>query len=294
LTNQEFIESGMLELYAADALSPSEREEVERMAAAYPEVKAELEEITRTLEAYARLHAVKPRPELREKILRRIGGEEEKAGEEGRAIPFVPAPTESVVNPDFVRQDLAHAGAEENSARQFPYRLALAASVALILVSNVVSFYFFQNWKQAENRLVVALAREQQLAQTFRTLETQLDLRGKELAVVRDPQFEEVRMKGLEASPSSSAVVYWNPQTNQVYLDVRSLPAPPSGYQYQLWALDNGQPVDAGVIPVDGPQLQYLQAMKTINEAQAFAVTLEPEGGSQSPTLDKMYLMGEV
>ncbi len=76
MTSQEFIQSGMLDLYAAGALTPPEQEEVERMAAQYPEVREELALITADLEKYARLHAVKPRPELKEEILRNILGEE--------------------------------------------------------------------------------------------------------------------------------------------------------------------------------------------------------------------------
>ncbi|HEX8546709.1 MAG TPA: anti-sigma factor, partial [Cytophagaceae bacterium] len=75
-------------------------------------------------------------------------------------------------------------------------------------------------------------------------------------------------------------------------INVKSLPAAPSDQQYQLWALDNGVPIDAGVFEVtDSLQLQKL---KTINSAQAFAVTLEKRGGSVSPTLSSMVVMGAI
>jgi anti-sigma-K factor RskA len=34
--------------------------------------------------------------------------------------------------------------------------------------------------------------------------------------------------------------------------------------------------------------------MNPITSAQAFAVTLEKEGGSPSPTMDQMYVMGKI
>jgi anti-sigma-K factor RskA len=34
--------------------------------------------------------------------------------------------------------------------------------------------------------------------------------------------------------------------------------------------------------------------MKDIGQAQAFAITLEPAGGSASPTLNQMYVMGNI
>jgi hypothetical protein len=37
-----------------------------------------------------------------------------------------------------------------------------------------------------------------------------------------------------------------------------------------------------------------LQDVPYIEHPQAFAVTLEPKGGSQAPTLDQMYVVGAV
>jgi hypothetical protein len=34
--------------------------------------------------------------------------------------------------------------------------------------------------------------------------------------------------------------------------------------------------------------------MKVVEAAQAFAVTLEKKGGSRTPTLDQMYVLGNV
>lgn len=87
-------------------------------------------------------------------------------------------------------------------------------------------------------------------------------------------------------------MVYWNPDQQKVYVDAGQLPAPPAGKQYQLWALAGGQPVDAGMLQVN--RQPGLQQMKPVGAAQAFAVTLEPEGGSASPTLEQLYVMGEV
>jgi anti-sigma-K factor RskA len=43
-----------------------------------------------------------------------------------------------------------------------------------------------------------------------------------------------------------------------------------------------------------GPEGDGLQRMKDVPEAQAFAVTLERAGGSPTPTLEAMVLMGPV
>ncbi len=45
---------------------------------------------------------------------------------------------------------------------------------------------------------------------------------------------------------------------------------------------------------VDSTTNQQLVAMKSVQAAQAFAVTLEPKGGSIVPTMEQMYVIGNV
>jgi len=72
MTPQEYISSGILELYALGSASVAEQQEAERMLTTYPEVRKALEEIQDGLESYATLHAVTPDESLREKILGNI------------------------------------------------------------------------------------------------------------------------------------------------------------------------------------------------------------------------------
>jgi len=74
------------------------------------------------------------------------------------------------------------------------------------------------------------------------------------------------------------------------HLLANKLPQAPSGKQYQLWALVDGKPVDAGMIG----DCNGLCRLKNIPRAQAFAITLEREGGSPTPTMDQMYVLGKV
>jgi mannose-6-phosphate isomerase-like protein (cupin superfamily) len=57
---KDFISSGILELYVLGDISEKESQEVERMAAANPEVRKEIEEISKSLEKYAKANAVAP------------------------------------------------------------------------------------------------------------------------------------------------------------------------------------------------------------------------------------------
>ncbi len=279
---QEYIASGILELYASRSLSPPEEAEVERIAALYPEVKEELDNITSTLESYAKLHAVEPPAHLRAKIINQLA-----TG--GTAVKATSLPTEShTVTAPFKQVQMAPPVTRQST---FSW-LAIAASV-LLLISAGLNFYFYNNWQTTKNEYQLALATQNQYAQNIQQVQYKLQLTTSELAMITHHQTRRVDLKGVDKSPKSSVLVFWNSNTKEVMLKVADLPAAPAGRQYQLWALENGKPIDAGMLQV-APDSLGVQKMKTIDQAQAFAITLEPQGGSKSPTLDEMYVMGQI
>nr|WP_304608504.1 anti-sigma factor [Pontibacter anaerobius] len=228
------------------------------------------------MEAYAHLHAVSPRPELKQRILAQVQDEAKTDAADApgndTAVPF-PLP--------------------DQEAESSPYKWMFAASIVLFLISGMLSYHFYTKWQQAEQRLATAMASEQLLAQDMQQTSLRTQRLEETLAILRDPSYQPVRLQGVEAHPDANMIVYWNAQKQEVYIDELKLPAPPAGKQYQLWALDNGNPIDAGMIPLAGAGAELLR-MKPIKAAQAFAVTMEPVGGSVNPTLEQLMVMGKV
>ena len=72
-----------------------------------------------------------------------------------------------------------------------------------------------------------------------------------------------------------------------------NLPSVPEGMQYQLWAIIDGKPVDAGMISTE-KGIYHIQKMKSFGRAEAFAITLEKAGGSPTPTMDQMYVIAKI
>ena len=108
----------------------------------------------------------------------------------------------------------------------------------------------------------------------------------------QNPNIRMASMKGMDASPRSYATVYWDTTSHDVYLLANNLPVPASDKQYQLWAIFNGKPVDLGVFDIKRERL-LIQA-KNAQGAEAFAITLENKGGSPTPTMEKLYVMGKL
>jgi anti-sigma-K factor RskA len=268
----EYISSGVLELYVAGALSPDENRDVEEMARQYAEVRDEIEAIQSAFETIAVVPGINPRPELRAIVLDNIDQlEHSRATTHSNGA----APRATVI------------------AMPRRTRYLLAASITIAILSSAAAGYFAYQWRSTERELAAVNSENVRIAQDRNTLKTRLDKNADDLAVIRQQGNRVVQMKGMPAAPGALATVYWNPETRQVHLDKGTLPAPPPGKQYQLWAIADGKPHDAGMIAMDTAG-EGLAEMKSMARAEAFAVTLEPQGGSAAPTLDAMFVMGKV
>jgi anti-sigma-K factor RskA len=71
------------------------------------------------------------------------------------------------------------------------------------------------------------------------------------------------------------------------------LPPAPAGKDYQIWFIAEGKPVPGGVFKPDEQGHVEMQAEIPANarSASAFAITLEPQGGTVAPTGQK-FLQG--
>jgi len=264
---KEYISSGILEMYAAGALSEQEMKEVEHGAASYPEVKARLEAIQYSLTAYASAYKKNPRPGLRQDILDKI---DEAEGYQNNVIPLP--------------QMLQSSGS---------MRYLMAAVMAFLVLNIIASAYMYFKWQDTEKRLSTLVDENKTVRNEYEKVKHTLDKKSKDIHMVMNRNNRIIDMKGMEASPGSFATVYWNPDSKKVMLNVERLPVPPAGMQYQLWALKDGKPIDAGVFDMvkDDP----MHMMDTpIEGADAFAVTLEKMGGSSAPTLSNLYVMGKL
>lgn len=299
---QEYIESGILEQYALGELSAVDQAAVEAQAAAHPEIQEELQEVQATLGFYAEAHAVTPPPGMRERVLTNVlahiaapvannglrttvDAVAQTTSPSSRVAPAAPVAGEAVVRP------MSSAPIAVAPARSSGW--AIAASVALLL-SLGGNALLYSNWKNTHSELVALQNENSRFATTTTVVEKQLGDLRQENEVLRSDEFRAVALAGTKTAPTARAKVLFNAATHKVYVDVRSLPALPADKQYQLWALDKGKPVDAGVLTVATASGTGIQHMKDIASAQTFAMTVEPAGGSVNPTLSTMTVVGNI
>lgn len=273
-----YIESGILELYVLGQLSATECSEVEAMAAKHPEVKAEITAIELAMEAYAFENAIKPSANIEAKILAEIGVEQQEIGIQQQENDPKIVPLYQQANDSKVRA----------------LRFALVACVALLVVSVAALYSVYTKLNIANDQIVALSSNNEQFARTVNKLEFDNSGLQNRVDMTETDEWTTVKLAGVANSPKAKMLVYWNKNNKNILINhaAMDLPKTDKTHEYQLWALVDGKPVSLGVFGENAKEA--VQQMVTIQKAQAFAVTIEPVGGSVNPTMEKMVVMGGV
>jgi hypothetical protein len=260
---QEIIESGKLELFVLNVLPFDEMTQIESLYKVHPEIKNEIEEIQATLQLYAKAHYVTPNALLKNQIIDSI----DKSKNQNQPN----AKLSDTLNP-----------------KRYPLSI-LSSILPWVAAASLagISFFFFNKNQESIKVLEECKKATQQMDKHQKVI---IALQQK-IDVITSPTTKTIELKGLESSPKAKVTIYWNSMREATYLVINNLPTPEPDKQYQLWAIVDKKPVDAGVFKHD---LADVQTMKAFEKAEAFAVTLEPLGGSQNPTLDKMIVLGTL
>ncbi|MFT5890057.1 MAG: anti-sigma-K factor RskA [Dokdonia sp.] len=259
---QAYIDSGVLELYVYGTLSEAESVEVSRLVALHPELKAEVEKIEAALQQLT-----------------------------SAAAPYTPSNFETVrANIQSKDED----GVIPLSRKRIPTATYLGWAAAVLLLV-AIGYQFAENQKLEEK--ITTIEREQ-ILQEGKTLMAEEGLQKTEalLDVLRDKDVIAVPLGAQAIAPEAYASIYWDKETEKAYVDVRGLPIPPKGKVYQLWSLtlDPLTPTSMAVLDQYDTEGSQLFEIENPNASEAFGITLEPEGGSASPTLEQLYVLGVV
>ncbi|TQI71032.1 anti-sigma-K factor rskA [Gramella sp. Hel_I_59] len=261
---KEYIESGILELYVYGALTETESREVSAVLKKHPEVEKEVEEIEAALLKLSAATA----PYNPEALLASI--KTKLSGKGDREVVTM----------------------ETESRTPWVSYIGWAASILLL----VGLFFLFEDnndlREQLNSEKVRSARMEQQIVDIREDAEKSEDL----LAILRSKNISRVSLKGQNVAPEAYAAVYWNQEDNKAYIDAKELPEPPRGKVYQVWSLkmDPLTPTSIGLLDSYEVDDNKIFELENANQSEAFGITLEPEGGSESPTMEQLYVLGAV
>ena len=278
-----YIESGVLELYVLGDLSPQEALQVQEIAIKHQEVREELAAIESAMEKFAMQNAIQPSASVETKLFEKLGISLDEQTEPV-LIPSLPQETKIVQ-------------LEPNDGKIKTLRYALVACVALLVISTAALFITYSKLTDAHDQIASLNLDKQKFAGIVSKLEYSNQGLSNLVEMNDSKEWATIKMQGQAISPQSKMNVYWNKKNKSVLINylAMDLPKADAKHEYQLWAMVNGKPVSLGVFgKTDSTSKEALLKMQTIQEAQAFAVTLEPMGGSVNPTMEKLTVMGGV
>ncbi len=252
--------------------SAEENQQVEAWLFSFPELRVHLDGLEAALESYAQALAVVPATDSKDKLFARLFPDEKKTV--SPVIPLSSAPVR----------------------RLNPWKWATAASVILLLGMSWLIWSARQQSATAAKELAAANAELQRNNEIVQQQNNEIKLHHHDAEVFAQASLQPIVLRKAESAPTDCvAMAYWDKKTGTLYIDPCRMPNAPAGKQYQLWAIIDGKPVDAGMIKTGTVIDRYrIQTMKTLKNATAFAVTLEKDGGSATPSMDQLYVQGAV
>ena len=282
---KEIIEnSGLIEAFVLDQLSATERQGVECLAKTYPEIQTEIAAQSNALGKFYGAEEKQPPAFLKDKIFSQMTFAEPIAEQNTDAEPFVKPMAEQKEGISLDSDKVNFEQTSEKAGRIIPMwsKMAVAASVLLAL-----STLFMLNKNKGLSEEQVAMNDK------LKALEVAKAEKGRMLEAFQNPDNKLINLLGTEKQAASAVAVLWNQKDNSVRLSVKNLPKPAAGQQYQLWIIGEKGPVDMGML--DNNFEGKLLSMKNVSgKPSAFAITLEKEGGVPSPTLEHLYVIGNV
>jgi anti-sigma-K factor RskA len=262
METKEYIESGILELYVYGLLTESESIEVAAMAKKHDEINDEIIAIEKAIVAlsssFSPFHSVANFEKIKAKLELK----------HGKVVDMKPASTWS----------------------QY---VGWAAAVLFLLGFA----YQYVQLTQTKQAIEVVGSEKDKLKSEYALLDQESKITEKNLSIVRDIKNTGVTLGGQAVAPQSFAKAYWNKDTKVTYIDAAGLPKPPKGKVYQVWALKLSPvltPTSIGLLTDFDSNNQKIFKVENTGYAEAFGITLEPEGGSPSPTMEQLYTLGKV
>ncbi len=118
------------------------------------------------------------------------------------------------------------------------------------------------------------------------------DLQGRVQSLQSQPQAPQMIALGGPGTEQGVRAELVTIEDDRAVLMAEDMPPAPEGKTYQIWVIKGDSPQPSGLFESEGGSIAAV-VEKPVEEADAVAVTVEPEGGSKKPTTEPM-LVGEV
>jgi anti-sigma-K factor RskA len=261
MNKEELIASGKLELYISGSLAAEELAEVENAISEYPEIKSEVEKIEASLITLA------------------------------EAV----APPLSALVWTYILNSIKNVRQLSDNKQRTNWSAITGWAAAILAITGI--FWMLNQNNTLENRVEVTTTENEELKENLLNTETELAEANNILEIIRSKDYNTINLPGnIPVAPEAFARVYFNKNENLAYIDANGLPEAPEGKVYQVWSLilDPLTPRSMGLLDDMAKVEDGIYKFENIPDPEAFGITLEPAGGSETPTLTQLYTLGAV
>lgn len=274
----EYIASGILESVTLGLASPQEVQEVACLSKIYPEIQAEFVRVQKRCEEVMLENAQAPDAKIRASLLQTISEvTQEKATEtkqEAKIVSLNTAPEIKGVNP--------------------LWKLMAAASLVLTLGIGGLWIVSKNEAKRLDSALASSENERLKDSQVLQAMTLEKDHLQTVQEVLAEQSMRTVTMSGTSMEPDATVKVMWSTGMKKAVMHADKITPPPANMQYQLWVIADGKPVSVGVFTYDEVEQMTEPFDVNAQNITAFAITLEKMGGSPTPTMEKMVVMGAI
>lgn len=194
----------------------------------------------------------------------------------------------------MMNQPQSHTENTQNSkvAANYKNTAIFGWGVAILLLGGIL--WTLNEKNQLEDSIEITTSKYELMKSEQVRMEDQMDKNNKLLNMLRAKDIQVITMIGNQAvAPQSFSKVYLNQKEGIAYVDIKTLPKPPSDKEYQLWSLKM-EPFSAtkiGLLSQANQLGNYMYQFDNFPKPESLSITLEPLGGSETPTMSQIYVM---
>lgn len=280
----EYIASGILESVTLGLASPQEMQEVACLSKIYPEIREEYVRVQKRCEEMMLENAQAPNPAVRNSILEAIAqipqekpesnNSNHETKQQAKIIPMNPTQEIKGVSPMW----------------------KMMAAASLILTIGIGGLWFVSNREAKRLDSALASSEKDRLKndQVLQAMILEKDHLQQVQEVLANQSTRTVMMTGTAMEPNATVKVMWSTDMKKAVMHAEKITPPPANMQYQLWVIADGKPVSVGLFNYDEVEQMTEPFDVNAQNITAFAITLEKMGGSPTPTMEKMVVMGPI
>ncbi len=254
LTIENIRESGLLELYVLGDLGLHEKSEIETALLKYPELKTDLLEIEKAFFAYGSAHSIKAPQSVLDKVLDQT---KNTAKPTNTTVTKTPPEVESSKG--------------LSTLMKIGFWGLLATTLMLFFTQKSAQSKFdndFATYKETCDRVNNDLKEKVALYKELSKIDNKI-----------------IEVQATEKYPDTKMIFNTNEATKRNFIQFKFLPELKSNQSYQLWSLKpDSDPIPLTVFE----DISELLEVAFEEGTNAYAITIEPKGGQDAPTLENL------